>query len=78
MSTLQTILLFAAEEAGEEHTPTAFYALGGLLAVWAIVVSALGIKKHDFPSSAGAANAVMGISAVLVVAAMASAVLTAQ
>ena len=75
MSTLQTILLFAAETAEEEHTPIGFYVAGGLLAVWAILVSALGIKKHDFPSSSGAATAVMGISAVLVLAAMATSAL---
>jgi hypothetical protein len=75
MSTLQTILLFAAEAGEEKHTPIGFYVTGGVLAVWAILVSAIGIKKHDFPSSGGTANAVMGISALLVVAAMATSAL---
>jgi plastocyanin len=56
---------------------TPFYIAGGLLAVWAVVVSALGISRPDFPGSGGARAVTMGISVVLVVAAMATAVLTA-
>lgn len=75
---LETIL-FAAEAAGEEHSShTAFYIAGGALALWAVVVSAIGIRGHaNWPSSPGAANAIMGISAFLVVAACAMAVVTA-
>src|SRR4051812_12884976 len=56
---------------------TPFYIAGGLLAVWAVVVSAIGISRPDFPGSNGVRAATLGISVVLVVAAMASAVLTA-
>ena len=67
------ILVFAAEESSH----TAFYIAGGLLALWAVVVSFIGIRGHEnWPSSEGAARGIMGISAVLVVAAMATAVLT--
>jgi hypothetical protein len=69
-------LVIAAAEA--EHSKTAFYICGCLLALWAVVVSAIGISRHDeFPSSDGAVRGVMGISVVLVVAAMATAVITA-
>lgn len=73
------VFLFAAEAAGEEHTShTAFYIAGGVLALWAVLVSAVGIRGHaNWPSSAGVANGIMGISAVLVVAACAMAVVTA-
>lgn len=60
--------------AADSTSKTPFYVLGGLLAVWAVVVSALGINRPGFPSGRGAQGAVMGLSVLLVVAAMASAV----
>jgi hypothetical protein len=74
---LQAIVMFAAEEA-HEKSHTAFYVAGGLLTLWAVVVSFVGIRGHaNWPSSEGAARGIMGISAVLVVLAMATAVITA-
>jgi hypothetical protein len=74
---LQGLLVFAATE-GEEPSKTAFYAIGALLAVWAVLVSAVGISRHErFPPSRSAARGVMLVSAVLVAATMASAILTA-
>jgi hypothetical protein len=71
-------LLTAAAEAGEEPSKTVFYIAGGLLALWAVVISGLGIARHaEFPGSDGAARGIMAISAVLVIAAMATAVITA-
>ena len=73
---LATLIAFAAEEA-EESSKALFYVFGGLLAVWALVVSAIGIKAHEtFPSSQSASRGVMAISVVLILAAMASAVIT--
>jgi hypothetical protein len=74
---LSAILTFAAAEAGAESSKTPFYVVGGLLAVFAVAVASLGITREDFPSSQGAARGVMALAAVLVVATMASAVLTA-
>ena len=75
---LASLIAFAASEAGEESSKTLFYICGGLLAVWAVVVSAIGIRAHEtFPPSRGAARGVMAISVVLIVAAMGSAVITA-
>ncbi len=75
---LHALITFAAEEAGhEESSKTLFYVCGLLLAAWAVVVSAIGIRAHEtFPSSKGQARGVMTISAVLVVLAMASAIIT--
>jgi hypothetical protein len=74
---LATLIAFAASEEGEESSKAVFYVFGGLLAVWALVVSAIGIKAHEtFPPSRSAARGVMAISVVLILAAMASAVLT--
>ena len=75
---LETIL-FAAEVAGEEpKNHTAFYVAGGVLALWAVIVSAIGIRGHaDWPSSSSVTNGIMGVSAFLVVVACATAVITA-
>ena len=74
---LATLIAFAAEE-GAEPSKTLFYLFGGLLAVWAVVVSAIGIRGHEtFPPTPGAARGVMAISVVLILAAMGSAVITA-
>jgi hypothetical protein len=70
------VSLAAAEQ--EESSKTLFYVLGGVLVAWALLVSAVGIKRHEtFPPSPEATRAVMGISVLLVLCAMASAVITA-
>ncbi len=53
-----------------------FYLAGGLLAAWAVVLAAIGISRPSFPASAVAARAVMGISFVLMLLAIAMAVHT--
>ena len=74
---LATLIAFAASEEGHESSKTLFYVCGGVLAVWALVVSAIGIRAHEtFPPSQSAGRGVMAISVVLILAAMASAVLT--
>jgi hypothetical protein len=71
-----TLITFAAE-AGAESSKTLFYICGGLLVVWALAISAMGIRAHDsFPSSQRATRGVMAVSVVLILAAMASAVIT--
>jgi hypothetical protein len=73
---LHAIVTFAAAEAESSHT--IFYVAGGILALWAVLVSFIGIRGHEnWPSSDGAARGIMGISALLVVFAMATAVITA-
>ncbi len=55
----------------------AFYVCGGLLAVWAVTVSALGITRENFPGTDGAARIVGAISVILVIAAIGTAIYTA-
>ena len=74
---LATLLTFAAETAGEESSKALFYVLGSAAAVWAIVLFALGMRSPDFPGSAAAQRGVIAVSVLIVVAAMASSVLTA-
>lgn len=56
---------------------TPFYVLGGVFAVWAVLVSFLGIRKHDFPSTRSAERLVIVISIVLFLAAAGSAIIAA-
>ena len=51
-----------------------FYFVGGALAAWALLVSALGVMREDFPSTRGATRLVGAISIVLVVAAVGTAI----
>ena len=75
---LADTLVLAAETAGEHETSkTLFYVLGGVAAVWAIVLFAIGMRSATFPASAGAQRGVIAISVLVVVGAMASAILTA-
>ena len=68
------LVILAAEEG---HSKTPYYIAGITLAAFAVIVSAIGISRHDtFPGSKGAARAVMGLAVILVIATMASAVLT--
>jgi hypothetical protein len=47
-----------------------FYVAGGVLAVWAVVLTAIGVRREDFPATPGATRLVGAISVVLVVAAI--------
>jgi len=67
-----TAFLLAAVE--EEGTPALFYAAGILLAVFAVAISAAGLRRSGFPE--GGARAVMVVSVVLVVFTMAASVIS--
>ena len=54
----------------------AFHVCGALFAIWALVVSFLGITRENFPSTDGAARLVGLISIVLCVAAIGTAIYT--
>ena len=74
---LATLLQFATVDGGHDTDKTAFYVLGGLLALWAVVVAGLGILRHEtFPPSEGGKVAVMVITTLLVVAVAAASILT--
>jgi hypothetical protein len=73
---LATLIAFATEAAEEETSKTAFYVLGGVAAVWAILLFSVGMRSATFPATPGAQRGVIAISVLVVIAAMASAVLT--
>jgi plastocyanin len=55
----------------------AFHVLGGLTALWAVILAALGLMRHDFPPK-GADKIVMAVSALLVVGTIGAAIGTAE
>jgi len=62
---------------GAEKSKVPFYIAGGLLVAWALFVSlGLGMRKPNFPNSMAGQRAVMATTAVLVLAALSTAVLT--
>lgn len=65
-------MLHILAEAGPSKTP--FFLVGGALAAWAVLLAAVGLSRHEFPGTATVARGVMAISAVLVAAAMVTAV----
>jgi hypothetical protein len=73
---LVTVLGAAAEQAKEEPDKVPFYAAGGVLAAWAVIVSVMGIRSPDFPGKGRLARGVMGLSVLLVALTVAAAVLT--
>ena len=54
----------------------AFHVCGALLAIWAIVLFALGVTRENFPATDGATRLVSAISVVLTILAIGSAIYT--
>jgi hypothetical protein len=72
---MATALLVLA--AAEHTSKTPFYVAGGALVAFALVISAVGTRGAEtFPSSRGARTGFCLLAALLVAAAMATAVLT--
>jgi len=76
---MHTIALQLAPVIAAEKSKVPFYIAGGILVAWALTLSlGIGLRKPDFPSSLAGQRAVMGISLVLVVAAVSTAVATSS
>ena len=67
-------LLLAASE--PSHVP--FFIAGGLFAVWAVVLSWIGLTRPAFPGGVTGERAVIGISLTLAVLAVAMAIVTSK
>ena len=75
---LHAFLVLATEAAEEaESSQAAFYIAGGLFALWAVVLGVMGLRRPEFPTGDAGARGVMWISAILMIASMATAVITA-
>jgi hypothetical protein len=66
-------LLFAASTTSK----VPFFIAGGALAVWAVVLAAIGLNRPDFPGNLRGQRAVIGITFTLMVLAIAMAIVTA-
>jgi hypothetical protein len=62
--------------AAAEPSKVPFYIAGGVLALWAVVLSWLGLTRPDFPFSERGQRGVMSVSLVLVVIAIGAAIAT--
>ena len=56
----------------------AFEIIGLILAAWAVILAAIGIKRHDFPNKKGPELLAIGITALLVAGAVGTAIGTAE
>jgi plastocyanin len=76
LAAVQTALQLAPVLAAEKsHVP--FYVAGGVLVVWALVISMLvGMRKASFPSDDTQQRAVMAVTVLLVAATLVTAVVT--
>jgi plastocyanin len=61
---------------GAEKSKVPFYIAGGVLVGWALLVSALGLRRSDFPGNAAGQRAIIVITSLLVVGALSTAVIT--
>ena len=68
---MSTLLLAASEP-----SKVPFYIAGGVLALWAVVLAAIGLRQPTFPGGTGGQRGVITISLVLVVIAIGAAILT--
>jgi uncharacterized cupredoxin-like copper-binding protein len=69
--------LHLAPIVGAEKSKVPFYIAGGALVAWALILSVgLGLRRADFPGNLTGQRAVMAISALLVLAAVSTAVIT--
>lgn len=74
---MHAALIQLAPILAEGKSKVPFYIAGGLLVGWALLVSlGLGLRKPDFPGNRQGERMVIGTTAVLVLAAMITAVAT--
>jgi plastocyanin len=74
---MHTAALQLAPILGAEKSKVPFYIAGGVLVAWALIVSlGLGLRQPNFPGSLAGQRAVTAITAVLVLAAVSTAVIT--
>jgi plastocyanin len=74
---MHTTALYLAPILGAEKSKVSFYIAGGALVAWALIVSlGLGLRRGDFPGSLAGQRLVIAITAVLVIVAASTAVIT--
>jgi hypothetical protein len=66
------VLLLGAAESSK----VPFFILGGALALWAVTLAGIGLRRPDFPGSLRGQRGVITISALMIALAIAAAVLS--
>ena len=64
--------------AASEPSKVPFFIVGGAFAAWAVVLAAVGLTRPSFPNGSSGQRAVMAVSLVIAVAAMAMAIVTSK
>ncbi len=62
--------------AAAEPSKVPFYIAGGVLVLWAVLLSAIGLRQPTFPDGPRGARGVMLLSFVLIVVTIGAAILT--
>lgn len=73
-----TLFAVAVEHSADHGDKTAFYVAAGVFAAWAVLVGAFGVMRETFPRSDGGVRGVMLVSGVLMLATLATAIITAS
>ena len=68
--------MLSALIAATEPSKVPFYIAGGVFAVWAVVLSTIGLTRPSFPYGATGQRAVIGLSLLLAVLAIGMAIAT--
>ena len=66
------LLLVAADTTSK----VPFYILGGVLALWAVILAGIGLSRPSFPGGPGGERGVIGMTFVIVVLAIGAAIVT--
>ena len=69
---MSALLLLAADTTSK----VPFYILGGVLALWAVILAGIGLSRPAFPGGEGGERGVIGVTFVIVVLAIGAAILT--
>lgn len=64
--------------AAAEPSKTPFYVAGAVLAAWAVVLSAIGLRRESFPTSRGGTTGVVALTGLLMAATLAAGIATAS
>ena len=75
---LSTLFAIAVEHSSDHGSKTAFYVAAGVFAGWAVLVGAYGVARETFPRSDGGVRVVTLVSVVLMLATLATAIITAS
>jgi hypothetical protein len=62
--------------AASETSKVPFYICGGAVAVWAVLLSGIGLSRPEFPNNPTGQRGVIAVSFVLIVLAIGAAILT--